>query len=190
MRSSKDKKTVAQGDFSGGFQSNRKKTRIGESGGVESSALIGKTPVMAGFLVSFSREESGEFWVLREGNNPLGKSAENQIILQDERVSDKHANINVSKNKSTDSWVFQLVDLSSSNGTELNGDRLPIYSGVTLNDQDKIKVGGFTFLLVSADKFAHRLTTDSALKEDRSISYDSRDYFSSEKEDKATRAGD
>ena len=144
--------------------------------------------VLAGFLVSYSKKDTGEFWPLREGNNAIGQSPENDVILGEKHVSAKHANINVSKDSENDRWKFQLVDLSSTNGTELNSQRLPIYSGVEIETNDKLKIGEYVLMLFATDKFLHQLSKNEKFQTPASqaVSYDSRDYFSSSSD--ATRA--
>ena len=179
--------TYSNNDFQNGFSSSSKKTIIEGQEETSSRENPKNLNVLVGFLVTFSKTEIGEYWELREGNNSIGSSAENSIELSEKHVSGKHANLNVSKDASNNSWKFQIVDLSSSNGTELNGSRLPIYSGVELTNNDRIKIGEYTLVLIAADKFVMNLfKSDKFQGTTQNISYDSRDYFSSN--DNSTRA--
>jgi hypothetical protein len=162
----------------GGGGSPRRRTMI--EGANDAPNEAGATPEnpLAGFLVSFSRTEAGEFWPLREGNNSLGSSAENDIPLAEQRVSGKHANLNVRHDAGTSAWKFQLVDLSSSNGTYLDGKRLDIFTGVTIQPNAKIRIGGYELLLLAADKFAHGLSRNEAFKPTQpAFDYSSRDLY-------------
>lgn len=179
--------TVSNDNYST-FGNVKKKTIVEGQENVTTRENPKNLNVLAGFLISFSRTEIGEYWELREGNNSIGSSSENSVLLSEKHVSSKHANINVSKDTQGNSWKFQLVDLSSTNGTELNGNRLPIYSGIEIKNNDVLKIGEYTLLLFTADKFVHKLSKSEKFQEmTQNISYDSRDYFSSSND--ATNAG-
>lgn len=161
-----------------GGGSPRRRTMI--EGADEASAETGGAPEnpLAGFLVSFSRTEAGEFWPLREGNNSLGSGPENDIQLPEQRVSAKHANLNVRHDAGAPHWKFQLVDLSSSNGTYLNGERLDIFTGVTVQPDAKIRIGGYELFLLAADKFAHGLARNESFKPTQAaFDYSARDLY-------------
>jgi adenylate cyclase len=74
------------------------------------------------------------------GNCSLGRSAKNTVVLDSQKVSRRHAIINVQN-----VGEFWLIDLGSSNGTFLNKRR--VHQPVRLADQDQIMVGdnAFTF---------------------------------------------
>ena len=156
----------------------RRKTMIDSGDEPPAEAAAAPENTLAGFLVSFSRSETGEFWALREGNNALGSSTENDVQLPEQRVSAKHANLNVRHDPGTEQWKFQLVDLSSSNGTYLNGQRLDIFTGVTVEPNAKIRLGGYELLLISADKFAHGLSRNDQFKATQpAFDYSARDLY-------------
>ena len=134
--------------------------------------------ILAGFLVSFSKTEIGEYWEIREGNNSIGNSSDNSIKLNEIHVSGKHANINVSRDSQNNCWKFQIVDLSATNGTELNGEKLPIYSGKEIKNNDKIKIGEYQLLLIAVDKFVQNLNKNNKFQgSSQTTGYDSEDYF-------------
>jgi pSer/pThr/pTyr-binding forkhead associated (FHA) protein len=166
----------------GGFENyalSKKKTLIGEQEETISVENPKSKYALAGFLVSFSKTETGEFWDLREGNNAIGSTPDNDIQLQEEHVSGKHANINVSKDAPNNKWKFQMVDLSAANGTDLNGTKLPIYTGVDLNSFDKIKIGEYEAVLFATDKFIHGLQkSEKFISAQQSLDYDSMSYNS------------
>lgn len=66
----------------------------------------------------------------------IGRSPSNDVALLDEKVSRRHAMIQVQKQQE-----FWLVDLGSSNGTYLNDRR--VTQPVLLRDQDQIDIGPF-----------------------------------------------
>jgi len=70
------------------------------------------------------------------GTCSIGRLASNTIMLPEERVSRRHALINVQSQQE-----FWLVDLGSGNGTYLNGRR--VVQPTRLRDGDKIEIGGF-----------------------------------------------
>ncbi len=113
---------------------------------------------LAGFLVSFSKTEKGEYWPLRQGNNTIGTSAENSIILNEEHVTGKHATINILKEDDQNSWVFQITDHTSTNGTFINGKRARIGIGEPIEDKVTIKIGEYYLKLITADKYLLNLS--------------------------------
>jgi adenylate cyclase len=74
------------------------------------------------------------------GNCSLGRSPKNSIVLDSQKVSRRHAIINVQN-----IGEFWLIDLGSSNGTFLNHRR--IHQPVRLSDLDQVIIGErvFTF---------------------------------------------
>ncbi len=69
---------------------------------------------------------------LQEGSTSIGREADNDIQLTSELVSRHHARL------SNLEYVCEIEDLSSSNGTFVNGERI---SNLSLNDGDSIKIG-------------------------------------------------
>jgi FHA domain-containing protein len=78
------------------------------------------------------------------GPEPLliGRDHENDIVLDDPRVSRKHAEIRLRLGR------YTLYDLQSTNGTYVNGRRV---AEVVLNDGDRISVAGRELLFRSAE---------------------------------------
>ncbi len=96
-----------------------------------------KLPVV-GWLVCLNGKHKGEDFRIREGKNTIGGDPKCDIVLGDEHVSSKHANINyITKG---DERVFVLVDLDSTNGTFLNDSEEPVYHE-ELVDNDTITFG-------------------------------------------------
>lgn len=77
--------------------------------------------------------ENGERVPLRSLCN-IGRAPSNELVLQSERVSRRHAQIQMQPG-----GEFWLVDLGSSNGTLLNGRH--VTSPVPLRDRDIIEIG-------------------------------------------------
>jgi adenylate cyclase len=78
--------------------------------------------------------ESGEKFALL-GDCSLGRHSSCNIVLKDDQISRRHALIH--SQGMGERW---LVDLGSSNGTQLNGRR--VRQPVALKDQDRIEIGG------------------------------------------------
>src|SRR6266542_738156 len=83
------------------------------------------------------------------GNIPLGpeplligRDEQNDVVLDDPRVSRKHAEIRLRLGR------YTLYDLQSTNGTWVNGKRI---AEVVLNDGDHISVAGLELVFHSAD---------------------------------------
>jgi pSer/pThr/pTyr-binding forkhead associated (FHA) protein len=74
------------------------------------------------------------------GTTPLGRDPDNVIVLADESVSAHHAEIRVNGGH----WV--LRDLRSTNGTQVNGQR--VAGAVRLASGDTIEVGRVKLLFV------------------------------------------
>src|SRR5436305_9174861 len=83
-------------------------------------------------------ETSGEKFPV-SGNSSIGRSQKNLIVIDSQKVSRRHALINVQN-----VGEFWLIDLGSSNGTFLNGRRL--HQPVRLCDHDQIVIGDRLFI--------------------------------------------
>jgi predicted component of type VI protein secretion system len=89
------------------------------------------SPVPKAQLVILRGPQAGEKILLKPGTNLFGR--EEGFILQDGRVSRRHAQIQNVQNE------FILVDLHSTNGTFVNGDQ--IHQSVLLQHGDSIRLG-------------------------------------------------
>jgi len=78
------------------------------------------------------------------GSCSIGRSAANQIVLSSDKVSRRHALIQIQREKE-----YWLVDFGSRNGTYLNGQR--IIQPSRLHHRDRIKIGPFEFTLRLAE---------------------------------------
>ncbi|MGZ5552566.1 MAG: FHA domain-containing protein [Chthoniobacterales bacterium] len=72
------------------------------------------------------------------GNCSIGRSAKNTIVIESQKVSRRHAVVNLQ-----DAGEFWLIDLGSSNGTFLNKRR--VHQPIRLSDQDQIIIGETVF---------------------------------------------
>jgi pSer/pThr/pTyr-binding forkhead associated (FHA) protein len=172
--------TIGGGESSGlDFNPNSKKTMVGGND-VNQNASKKRITQLTGFLVSFSNSELGEYWELREGNNSIGTGNANEIKLSEKHVSGDHAVINIYKNPNENCWIFDIADKSSSNGTFINGERLRIYTGCTLKNNDKIQIGEYVFMLYIVDKFQNKLEINPQFvgNEKSSGGYADPDWFS------------
>ena len=86
------------------------------------------------------------------GSVSLGRSASNQVALPDERVSRRHAAIQMQGQDE-----FWLVDFGSRNGTSLNGRRLS--QPTRLHHGDSLTIGPFQYLFQEAHPSGSRPLT-------------------------------
>ena len=86
----------------------------------------------------------GERSSVQLGPDPLliGRDQQNDVVLDDTRVSRKHAEIRLRLGR------YTLYDLQSTNGTYVNGRRV---AEVVLNDGDRISVAGLDLVFHSAE---------------------------------------
>ncbi|MCH8275687.1 MAG: FHA domain-containing protein [Armatimonadetes bacterium] len=84
-------------------------------------------------------DEAGREHYLREGANLVGRTGD--VMLQDGRVSRKHAEITLKDGK------ILVKDLGSTNGTKVNGEDLGPDTVVELNPGDKLEFGGVALTL-------------------------------------------
>jgi adenylate cyclase len=83
-------------------------------------------------------ETPGRDNLLIQGSCSIGRSAKNTIVLDSQKISRRHAIINVQN-----VGEFWLIDLGSCNGTFLNKRR--VHQPVRLCDLDQIIVGDYAF---------------------------------------------
>jgi pSer/pThr/pTyr-binding forkhead associated (FHA) protein len=86
-------------------------------------------------------DAGGEF-PLYSGVNTLGRRSGNQIVVSDAFMSGRHAEIHVMEN-----GVATLVDVGSTNGTFVGGERLPANEPVTLSEGGEFTLGKTKFVL-------------------------------------------
>ena len=96
---------------------------------------------MHAYLIVLSGRSVGKMYKLPVGEHHLGRSVDAEIRLDDEGVSRLHAKMV----RAADGLV-ELVDLTSTNGTYVNGAKIRTF---TLSDGDRIQVGSVTILKFS-----------------------------------------
>jgi adenylate cyclase len=106
-------------------------------------------------------ETSGERFPV-SGNSSIGRSARNIIVIESQKVSRRHALINVQN-----VGEFWLIDLGSSNGTFLNGRRL--HQPIRLCDQDQIIIGDRLFIFHQPEEISDDYRTTFAERTIREI---------------------
>jgi hypothetical protein len=72
----------------------------------------------------------------------IGRDPQNDVVLDDRRVSRKHAEVRLRLGR------YTLYDLQSTNGTYVNGRRV---AEKVLEDKDKISIGGLEIVFHSVD---------------------------------------
>ena len=119
-----------------------------------------KDKPLVGFLVSVSRTKEGEFWPIRLGENMIGTASDCSILLNEAKVSDKHATlivqINEEENLQLNVWINGL---NATNGTYLNKKLIPPQTAISCNNNDKIKIGSYELLLILFDANKHGMKT-------------------------------
>jgi diguanylate cyclase (GGDEF)-like protein len=102
-------------------------------------------PAKSAYLLVVSTRigaSTGRMFKLEREESVIGRSAEAEINLQDDGISRRHAKL-----LRAASGVYELVDLESTNGTFVNGQK--IATPHLLKDGDKIQVGSTTVLVFS-----------------------------------------
>jgi len=111
--------------------------------------ILGK-PII-GFMVSVSKTEEVEYWVLRQGQNTIGSGSNCNIVLAEAAVSGLHAVLAVHRNPGDNNRLsVGLMDRGSSNGTFVNGNYIG-FSPCQCKNLDKIKIGNYELLLMLFD---------------------------------------
>ena len=96
------------------------------------------------FILSLLNNElMSSSWKLVSKDYFIGRSSENDIILDDITVSRKHASLSVSKKK------VKISDNNSTNGIYINNE---IKSEYEIESGDKIQIGKYLMLLTEVTK--------------------------------------
>lgn len=121
--------------------------------GVEQRNQRPNTPQVpvVGFLYSISRQGVGEFWPLHIGSNKIGRTADCDICLAEQTVSERHASLNIKQLKSTRKILASIRDEGSKNGIYVNEDELD-YDSHPVKNNDIITIGdNYKLLLILID---------------------------------------
>ena len=92
-------------------------------------------------LVTLRGPEMGRHFPLQPERTTLGRQTDCHVCLAGKQVSRQHAQI------LTDGSQHFIEDLGSSNGTFLNGRRLPPRNRVALTDRDTVQIGPYLLAL-------------------------------------------
>ncbi len=93
------------------------------------------------------REASGREFLLKAGENLIGRDPSADVLLNDGTVSRRHARILVESN------AAYLEDLGSTNGTTLNGQPVPPGQRVPLPPQAELRLGSVVLMLELPEGF-------------------------------------
>ncbi|MBI3611551.1 MAG: GGDEF domain-containing protein [Nitrospirae bacterium] len=104
-------------------------------------------------LVVMAGNDIGKVFYFDEEGQTIGRDVEVQIPLTDSLVSRRHAQVYRQKAEDGDAVHHIVVDLHSTNGTFVNGERI---SKVFLQNGDKIQIGDTTFKFTLHDETDHR----------------------------------
>ena len=120
---------------------------------------------IVGFLVSYSKTESGEFWPIRERNkNTIGSSNDSMIQLTEATISQNHALINARRSRNDNRLMITIIDANSRNGILVNGKDIEAQM-YECNSFDVITIGNYELLLLVADKEKFSLKQKSNFQE-------------------------
>jgi len=130
-----------------------------------------------GFLVSVSRTEEGEYWVLKQGQNTIGSGANCNIVLSESLVSGVHAVLAVHRNPGDNNRLsIGLMDKGSSNGTFVNENYIG-FNPVQCKNLDKIKIGNYELLLILFDVVDYQMKKASVFSAKDEFDYSDRDMY-------------
>ena len=104
--------------------------------------MIGKSPASMTWLAGTAGAAAGQTCHLKEGNNTIGRDADNAVVLDDPYASRQHAVVRVEDGKA------HLFDLGSSGGTKVNGKEI---GGGRVELNSVIKVGETELSLLQVD---------------------------------------
>ena len=108
---------------------------------LDSSSSASEEPMY--ILSLLNNELMSSSWKLVNKDYSIGRSSENNIILDDITVSRKHALLAVSKKN------IKIIDNNSTNGIYINNE---IISDCELKSGDKIQIGKYMLLLTGVKK--------------------------------------
>ena len=105
----------------------------------EERNVISQLNPESAMLIIHRGPNRGERFLLDSPDSSIGRSGDNDVVLDDVIVSRKHANIRRAGER------FELIDLGSLNGTYVNNNSI---ARATLTSGDEIQFGKFHMLFV------------------------------------------
>ena len=105
----------------------------------EERNVISQLNPESAMLIIHRGPNRGERFLLDSPDSSIGRSGDNEVVLDDVTVSRKHANIRRAGER------FELIDLGSLNGTYVNNNSI---ARATLTSGDEIQFGKFHMLFV------------------------------------------
>jgi diguanylate cyclase (GGDEF)-like protein len=103
-------------------------------------------------MIIVSGSIPGTMLPLSERGTILGRSGESDFQIDDNTVSRRHARVVIGSD-----GLAQITDLGSSNGTFVNKKPIPAHRSVTIEDGDRVQLGGkVVFKLVRLDPHDER----------------------------------
>ena len=105
---------------------------------------------LVGFLVTYCHSKTGVFFPLYEGNNSIGRSKKNDIVIPDKEASEEHLDIFYFAEEKK----FEFEALRTKNGTLINGKKFSTGKG-ELQSSDSIVIGStkLTFIAIPETAF-------------------------------------
>lgn len=101
---------------------------------------------ICGFLFSISKEEKGEYWPVRIGNNSIGNSSDCNVTLVQSSVKPAHATLVAERDQGKITMRISCESSVLVNGLEVMGE-------TTCRDRDILTIGNaYQLLLLIADK--------------------------------------
>ena len=92
----------------------------------------------AHYLIEISGAGDGREYPLKQPVTSIGRSSDNDIVLDDIKVSRRHARLDVSGD------TLSITDLESSNGTMVNGGAITPGTPLPLKENDSVSIGDST----------------------------------------------
>lgn len=105
--------------------------------------LISQLNPESAMLIIHRGANRGERFLINSPETTIGRSSDNDVVLDDVTVSRKHANIRRAGDR------FELIDLGSLNGTYVNNNSI---ARATLSSGDEVQFGKFHMLFVQNKK--------------------------------------
>lgn len=142
---------------------------------------------ITGYFTSYSRTETGESWIIRQGRNVIGSNrGKCTIYLGEDRVTEIHANLTVRRSGKDNRLMFVLTDASSTNGTFVNEEDIE-YTPKELQHGDIVKIGGYELLIFVIDTEKLNLKVNENFKAKDAIGSEDEGYDYSVRNPNSTR---